>query len=108
MATVEPWFQSTLSFDRHRLAEIEAAIAGVPYETDDPSWEMTQALMHASGQDGDVLRGFLRIASVITTADELFAEPGMFERVVELGAGWRDAPMIGPDRDELLKLVAAA
>ena len=32
---VEPWYRETVAFDRHRLAEIEAQIAGVPYETDD-------------------------------------------------------------------------
>ena len=34
------------------------------------------------------------------------AEPGMFERLVAVGADWRGAPMLGPDRDELLKTVA--
>ena len=33
---VEPFFRDTLAFDRHRLAEIDAQIAGIPYETDDP------------------------------------------------------------------------
>lgn len=30
-ATVEPLYRATLSFDRHRLAEIDAHIAGQPY-----------------------------------------------------------------------------
>src|SRR5205814_7366726 len=63
--TVEPWYQATLAFDRHRLGEIEAAIAGVPYETDDQSWEITQALSHGAMQDGELFRGFLRIAGVL-------------------------------------------
>jgi hypothetical protein len=31
----------------------------------------------------------------------------MFEKVIEAGQAWRDAPPLGPDRDELLKIVAA-
>ena len=33
---VEPLYRDTLAFDRHRLGEIDAQIAGVPYETEDP------------------------------------------------------------------------
>jgi 2-polyprenyl-6-methoxyphenol hydroxylase-like FAD-dependent oxidoreductase len=104
---VEPWYRSTLSFDRHRLAEIEAEIAGVPYETDDPTWEITRALMSGSMQDPDVFRGFLEIAGLISTPDELLARPGMFDRVIAAGAGWREEPVLGPDREQLLKIVAA-
>jgi hypothetical protein len=104
---VEPWYRATLAFDRHRLAEIEAEIAGVAYETDDPTWEITQALQHGAMQDPDVFRGFLRIAGLMSGADEVLAEPGMFERVIATGADWRDAPVIGPDRDQLLKTAAA-
>jgi 2-polyprenyl-6-methoxyphenol hydroxylase-like FAD-dependent oxidoreductase len=106
LETVEPWYRSTLSFDRHRLAEIEAGIAGVAYETDDPSWEITQALQHGSMQDPDVFRGFLKIAGLQALPEEVLAEPGMFERVVAAGADWRDAPILGPDRDALLKTAA--
>ncbi len=107
MATVEPWYRSTLSFDRHRLAEIEATIAGVPYETDDPEWEMTRALQHGAARDPDVFRAYLRIVNLQALPDEVLAHPGVFEKVVEAGKDWRDEPSIGPDRDELLKIVAA-
>jgi hypothetical protein len=30
----------------------------------------------------------------------------MFEKVVEVGAGWRDAEVIAPTRDELLATIA--
>jgi hypothetical protein len=107
METVEPWYRSTLSFDRHRLAEIEALMAGRPYETDDPEWEMTNALQFAALQDADVFRAFIKIVGLQALPQEAIAEPGVFEKVVELGQGWRDAPVLGPDRDELLKIVAA-
>jgi hypothetical protein len=106
-ATVEPWFRSTLDFDRHRLADIEAGIAGTDYEFDDPTWELTQALQFGAVRDPEVLRAFLSVAGVLALPEEALSQPGVFERVVEAGAGWRDAPILGPDRDTLLKTVAA-
>jgi flavin-dependent dehydrogenase len=105
--TVEPWFRSTLDFDRHRLAEIEAGIEGREYVFDDPTWEMTQALQFGGSNDPEVLRAFLKIAGVVALPDEVLAAPGMFERVIEAGGAWRDAPIVGPDRETLLKTVAA-
>ena len=48
----------------------------------------------------------LRIAGVLACPDEVLAEPGVFEKVVELGAGWRDEPVFAPTREELLAVVA--
>ena len=45
---VEPLYRDTLAFDRHRLAEIDAQIAGVPYETDDPGWRSAR---RSAGRD---------------------------------------------------------
>jgi 2-polyprenyl-6-methoxyphenol hydroxylase-like FAD-dependent oxidoreductase len=105
---IEPWYRSTLEFDRHRLAEADAATRGERYEPDDPAWEMTKALLHGAGEDPDVLRGALRIAGMLDTAEEVLGEPGMAEKVVRAGADWRDAPLVGPDREELVATVAAA
>lgn len=106
--TVRPWYEATLSFDRHRLAEISAEIEGLPYQSDDPAFEMTKAMMHASGQDGDVFREFVRVMGMVQSPTEMLAKPGMFDKVVELGAGWRDAPPLpGPDRKQLLEIVHA-
>ncbi len=55
---VEPWYRGTLSFDRHRLAEIHAAIKGERYFSDDATWTNTKALDAASGRDGDCFRVF--------------------------------------------------
>jgi 2-polyprenyl-6-methoxyphenol hydroxylase-like FAD-dependent oxidoreductase len=105
--TVEPWYRTTLDFDRHRLAEIDALIAGSPYDAGDPSWEMTQAMQFAAGQDGDVLRAFLRIAGVLELPEVAIAREGVFEKVIELGAGWRDAEVLAPTRAELVELINA-
>jgi hypothetical protein len=68
---------------------------------------MTQGLKFAAGQDPDCLRGFASIAGLLRSADEVFADPVVFEKVVTVGAAWRDAPMLGPSRDELLALAVA-
>lgn len=101
--TVEPWYRATLGFDRHRLAEAEAATRGQPYDPGDPVWEMTQALQLAATRDPDVLRGFLRIAGVLASVDEVFSEPGFVDKVIALGADWREQPSAGPSREELVE-----
>lgn len=106
-ATVTPWYDGTLSFDRHRLAEIRAQIAGDPYEPGVPEWEITKAMLYAAGQDAEVLRGSLGLIGMQRTVEETLAQPGFLERVIEVGAGWRDAPRVGPTRSELLDVVHA-
>jgi hypothetical protein len=36
----------------------------------------------------------------------VFADPALVEKVVALGADWRNAPSLGPSRSDLLELVA--
>ncbi|MDQ3145606.1 MAG: FAD-dependent oxidoreductase [Actinomycetota bacterium] len=105
-AAVEPLYRSTLHYDRHRLAEVDAAIKGKAYEPDDVAWEMTRALQFGSMQDPDLFRGFLRVVGLLSTPDEVFAQPGMADKVISVGAGWRDEEVFGPTRQELVELVA--
>ena len=102
--TVGPWYRETLWGDRHRLAEIEAACRGEAYDPGDPAWELFKAMEVAAGRDPEVLRGALRIANLITLAEEVFADPAFAEKVATLGADWRDAPILAPSRDELVAL----
>jgi len=101
---VEPYFRDTLAFDRHRLAEIDAQIAGVPYETDDPAWLLAQALANAAGKDPELLRGYLEIVSLLARGVDVLSRPGIADRALELGA--EPAPFPGPSRAELLAIVA--
>jgi 2-polyprenyl-6-methoxyphenol hydroxylase-like FAD-dependent oxidoreductase len=103
---VEPLYRATLSFDRGRLGEIEALARGEAYDGG-PEWEITKALQHASFQDPDCLRAFLDVVGLTAQPGELFADEALFTKVLELGAGWRDAPPLGPDREQLLALVGA-
>lgn len=103
---VAPWYRETLWSDRHRLAQIEAGIEGRPYEPEDPKWDLVQSVGVAAGQDPDVLRGFLRNISLLETLDDVFADPELTQKALSLGSGWREAPSLGPNRQELLAVAA--
>ncbi len=103
---VEPWYRSTLSFDRGRLAEMDAQRRGQPYDGG-AEWEITRAMQFASIQDPDLLRGSVEIAGLLSLPEEVLARPGFLDRVIELGSGWRDAPSAGPSREQLLAGISA-
>jgi flavin-dependent dehydrogenase len=103
--SVEPWYRSTLGYDRSRLAEVNAEVTGTPYEPD-PIWDFTRAWTSAAGKDGEILRARLRTAGLLQSADDALATPGVFERVIELGAGWQDEPTHGARREEFLQALA--
>ena len=105
--SVEPWYRTTLATDRDRLGEIEAGIRGETYDSPDPWYQLERALDVASGQDPDCLRAGLDIRLVLHEPDEVFARPGLREKTLRLGAGWRDEPGLDPDREQLLRLVSA-
>jgi 2-polyprenyl-6-methoxyphenol hydroxylase-like FAD-dependent oxidoreductase len=106
-ATVEPWYRATLSFDRHRLAEMAAIAEGTTYDPGDPAYEMSKALALATPRDPDAFRASLDIAFVLELPEVALARPGLFEKVIEHGAAWRDEPAFGPDRAELVALANA-
>ncbi len=101
---VEPWFMWTRFEDRHRLAEIDSLIAGRPYEPADRRWELEQALAAAVTKDPDLLRLFMRAAFVLDPLEEALKAPGVSERILELGADWREVPVPAPPREELVAL----
>lgn len=106
METVEPWYRGTLAFDQGRLAQIHAEMDAKVFEPE-PEYEMTMALQAATSKDPEMLRTFLDIAGVIRSPAEVFAGPGVFEKVIELGSGWRDEALPGLSREELLATVGA-
>jgi 2-polyprenyl-6-methoxyphenol hydroxylase-like FAD-dependent oxidoreductase len=103
-STVAPWYRDTLHFDRHRLAEAQAAARGEAYEPDDELWDTVRALEFASGMDPELFRGFVSVAALLALRDEVLARPGVLDKARTLGAGWRDAGWLGPTRAELVKL----
>jgi 2-polyprenyl-6-methoxyphenol hydroxylase-like FAD-dependent oxidoreductase len=105
-AGAEQWYRATVAFDDGRLAEVDALLDGRELEVS-PDFEMTKAIQAAAGKDPELLRALLEIVGVQTLPGEIFARPGLFERVVELGSGWRDEQFPGPTRDELVALTAS-
>jgi 2-polyprenyl-6-methoxyphenol hydroxylase-like FAD-dependent oxidoreductase len=106
MAETEPLYRDTLAYDRHRLAEIEAAIAGRRYDPGDPMWELTKSLEHGATGDPDVFRDYVSVTALLQRLEDVRAKPGFEARARELGAGWREAEVVGPDRAELVALAA--
>jgi 2-polyprenyl-6-methoxyphenol hydroxylase-like FAD-dependent oxidoreductase len=103
----EPLFRGTLWYDRHRLAEIDADIAGEPYRPADPRWTAAKALAAASITDPDLLREQSLIGSFLATGQDVFAQPGVLDRAMALGAGAPRYPLPGPSRSEILTTMRA-
>ena len=99
---VEPWYRETLTFDRHRLAEIDAQIAGVPYKTDDPAWLLTEAFRRNGTSDPDLLRAGVAIRSVLELGKDVLARPGLADKALAVEP---PEPPPGPSREELVSLV---
>ena len=104
-AVVEPLYRTTLWFDRNRLAEIAADVGGGDGAAGDPRWAASKALFAASLADEDLSREYLSVAMLLSRADEVFAQPGMAERVMRLGAHAPRYPLPGPSRPELLAAI---
>ncbi|XVV08817.1 tryptophan 7-halogenase [Actinoplanes sp. CA-131856] len=105
--TLLPLYRATNGFDKHRLAEMEGDATGVPYRTDDLRWIGAKALYAAALRDPDMLRAYLRVAGFLETPDEVFARPGVRDRVLALGVSAPRYPLPGPGRAELLSRCTA-
>lgn len=101
---VEPWFRSTVNYDRHRLAEMQAGIDDRPYVADDTEWNLTKGIETAPMGDGDILRANLEVAMALRTPAEVFADELLVKRLNERSAG--DTPPLGPPRSDVLAALA--
>jgi 2-polyprenyl-6-methoxyphenol hydroxylase-like FAD-dependent oxidoreductase len=99
--SIRPWYEATRTFDRHRLAEIDADLAGTPYRTPDPSWAGATALYAAALLDPGALRAQSDIGSMIAMPQDALATPGVLEQVMALGANAPRYPVDAPRHDEL-------
>jgi 2-polyprenyl-6-methoxyphenol hydroxylase-like FAD-dependent oxidoreductase len=108
-ATVQPWFEATQHYDRHRLGSMRAARDGVPYEPGDPVWDITVALERAAMRHPDVLRAYMGVVGMLVLPTDAVVRPGVLEATIELGTGPEaeasDPP--GPSRAELVEIVRA-
>lgn len=101
---VQPWYDTTVTYDRNRLAEMAAIAEGRHLDPVPPDFEIAKAMAAALSKDPDCFRAYVDIAAVQYLPEEVLARPGLFEKVVELGQGWRDEPVPAPDRETLVAL----
>jgi 2-polyprenyl-6-methoxyphenol hydroxylase-like FAD-dependent oxidoreductase len=104
-AAVEPLYRGTVWYDRHRLAELDADAAGVPYRPDDPRWAFSLATFAASLVDPEVARAYQALTSMLATPDDLVGQPGLPEKIMRLGASAPAYPLPGRGRRELLAAI---
>jgi 2-polyprenyl-6-methoxyphenol hydroxylase-like FAD-dependent oxidoreductase len=101
---IEPLYQMTLWFDRHRLAEIDADVVGQPYRPEDPRWGAGKALFAASLDDPELTRAAASIGAFIALPSDVFAAPGVSERIAAHGEP-SQYPLPGPTRADLLERI---
>jgi 2-polyprenyl-6-methoxyphenol hydroxylase-like FAD-dependent oxidoreductase len=102
---IGPWYDATVQNGQLRIAEMGAAVRGEPFAPEGPA-SVAMALGRAKSVDEDAARWFAELLSCLTMPAELFSRPGVLARVMEIDASVGQSPMPGPDRAELLALVA--
>jgi 2-polyprenyl-6-methoxyphenol hydroxylase-like FAD-dependent oxidoreductase len=115
VSLVRGWYEQTAQMDAGRLARMRRILAGEPEpepDLNDPSVTFPLGLQLASRIDPEVYRAFGCIAHLLKSPMELLEDPHItnaaiaaFERREELQ---RDAPPLGPTRDELLAAMGGA
>ena len=104
---VEPWYQATLAFDRARLDEMGRLAAGQSNDGLPPDYDMARAMDSAMIKDPDCFRAMMDVIFVHSLPHEVLARPGIADKVLEFGGGWRDEPSFGPDRHQLVDLASS-
>ena len=99
---VTPFYRNQVAADRARFAEMSALRDGlVPPAV--PS--IMDRFAAAASRDADVFRALLETALCTALPQDVLARPGMRDSIERLGQE-PTRPTPGPDRDELLQLIA--
>jgi hypothetical protein len=99
---VQPFYRDQIAADRTRLAEMNAIRQGV--EPPPPTGPMAR-LVAAAGSDADAFRALIETVECLALPQDVFQRTGMMERLERYGGG-RAASAPGPDREQLLSLLA--
>ncbi len=101
---LQPYHDATIETDRRRVNEMRMYRNG---ETPEPTPEerMTDVLIGNAAADPLMARAFGDIMGCNALADDVLAEPGVFDRLLELSEGPGPEPAPGPSRERLLELV---
>ncbi len=102
-----PWYWNQIAADRARLAEINAVREGraANVKTVVPLPPEYEAVARAAPFDADVFRALVETVGCLALPQEVFARPGLWD-MVEAAAPAEPFAIPGPDREELLALLA--
>jgi len=99
---VAPFYWNQIQADRRRMADMDALRRGEEPPAPDPT---AVAIGAAVFQDPVVFRASLEMAMCLALPQEVFARPGFMDRLWAVTPG-PPMPMPGPNRKELLELLA--
>ncbi len=102
---MRPYHDATTSLDRRRVAEMRAELSGAQLDPD-PADQIGNLVAAASAIDPTCARAFGEIFHLFALPDEVFARPGMLEHVMSFADKVSTDPLPGPDRAELMALLA--
>jgi flavin-dependent dehydrogenase len=105
-AELAPWYWTQLAADQARLEQIAAVREGraETVRTILPLPPEFEAAARAMFYDADVLRGVFETVGCLTLPQEVFARPGLWEKVE--AAAREPLALPGPSGKELLELLA--
>lgn len=98
-------YRTTLDYDRHRMAEIQANIAGTSYQPSDASWTLQRALSHLAEQDANAMRALLHVNYHLEAPDLVRVPPEVRAKVEALGTVAPGYPAGSPSRSQLLAAI---
>lgn len=101
-----PWYRATVWHDRHRLAELDDAIAGEERPLD-PEWELLCRFEAAASSDPELVQRMFGGLHLRETPLEIVRDPAIAARLDELGAKL-PSPPTGPTRAEVLAAAGVA
>jgi 2-polyprenyl-6-methoxyphenol hydroxylase-like FAD-dependent oxidoreductase len=107
-SALTPWYRATVAVDRGRLREMRAVRDGQTPPQPTGAAALGPALFRAAPHDQDLFRAMLEIIGCLALPSEVFSRPGLAEQVLRVAGDHPPAPVPGPDRDQLLRLVAGA
>jgi hypothetical protein len=106
-----PWYRETVEEDRARLRQIEALRGGGGVGAPDPASDQSAAARGAMfttfAYDPDVFRAFIGTRNCLWRIEEACADERLFSRMIELARDAQPLQLPGPDREQVLSLLAA-
>ena len=106
-AELAPWYRENVAEDRARIAEIEALRHGrQPALARGSLAGLLGAMRVAVLHDADAFRTQLATRSCLTRFEETFANPAFVEWIRELARDGERPTLVGPNRTQLLALLA--